>query len=167
MWILFVLLFLFGVLIFMNKRGLRGTFLTAAFILTAAIVLHSAEYGTVRRVIDTRDKLYDNNTIPIASLYDSIVEPEKISIKAYVDNFSPAIGSTINLLVYGPPGGRVTAIFHFKEHDQPSIFEIGKSGKEIKQINVATAAKGHTVFVDVIMEYKGKTYRANTMFTPN
>lgn len=88
-------------------------------------------------------------------------------ITAYFDNASPGRGSITNLIVTGPPKGRVTAICQYKGHGTPYIMPIGVNGLAVIPILVDSDAEpGLLVVVDITVSYNGKQYKLNSVFTP-
>lgn len=91
----------------------------------------------------------------------------EIKVTAYFDNASPARGSTTNLIVTGPPKGKVTVICHYKGHSTPYIMDIGGNGQAVIPIMVESDAEPRLmVVVDVLVSYEGKLYKTNAVFTP-
>lgn len=89
-------------------------------------------------------------------------------ITAYFDNTSPARGSTTNLIVTGPKGGKVIAICQYKGHGTPYIMDIGDNGQAVIPIIVDSNAElGYSVVVDISVSYEGKQYKTNSVFTPH
>lgn len=102
---------------------------------------------------------------------DGSVKPEvkppantepSINVSASVDNPSPTQNSRIHLTVTGPRGASYTAVCHYKSKD--TVYN-GKVGSPLS-INISRAAKGFTVVIDVTINNNGKTYKAQTSFTP-
>lgn len=95
-----------------------------------------------------------------------VFEKDK-KISAYFDNANPPRGALINLIVFGPSGGKVTAICQYKGHGTPYIMDIGKSGQAVIPIKVDSDAEiGVIVVVDILVKYGDITYKTNTVFTP-
>jgi hypothetical protein len=91
----------------------------------------------------------------------------EVKISAYFDNASPAKGAITNLIVSGPPKGKVTAICQYKGHGTPYIMDIGVNGKAFIPVRVENDAEpGLMVVVDVVVSYEGKLYKTNSVFTP-
>lgn len=157
---------LFFAYLIIESRGekLRGACFTLSIISVMGLLLCALEFSSIREVNLTQTEGYGIRTN--TNLFMGNPPSSNVKIEVYVDNAAPPIGSTINLLVYAPEGSKVTAIARFKEGDQPRMFRIGKGGQAVVPLRVATSARGYTVVVDVIVEYNGKTFRKNTVFTP-
>ncbi len=94
--------------------------------------------------------------------------PDKTKkITAYFDNANPPRGSTTNLIITGPPGGKVTAICQYKGHGTPYIMDIQKNGQVVIPIKVdSNAEPGNVVVVDITVNSEGNNYKIYTVFTP-
>lgn len=122
------------------------------------ILLHEREYLSGESRVFSRGNL--------SALEEDIPEQEK-KVTAYLDNTNPSRGSIINLIVTGPPGGKVTAICQYRGHGTPYIMDIEKEGRVIIPITVESNAEvGFAVVVDVTVNYGGRDYKTNTVFTP-
>jgi hypothetical protein len=84
-----------------------------------------------------------------------------IKVSASVDNPSPTQNSRIRLTVTGPKGS-YTAVCHYKSKDTAYNGTVGSP----LGIDISRAAKGFTVVIDVTINSNGKTYTAQTSFTP-
>lgn len=111
---------------------------------------------------------YDSSLKDDDKELDSVNKQEiEVKITAYFDNASPARGSITNLIVTGPPKGRVTAICQYKGHGTPYIMPIGANGLAVIPIKVENDAEpGLLVVVDISISYEGKQYNTNSVFTP-
>jgi competence protein ComEC len=109
-------------------------------------------------------KITGESTHPYANVTSNYKKDVKIS--AYLDNMSPTKNSTIYLTVNGPSGGTVTVISHFKNNSLVIPGDIGTDGIASIPIQVGNAEANFTVIVDVMVDYNGKTYKTNTVFTP-
>lgn len=114
-------------------------------------------------IIATSDgKTVKFNTKP--SNDPTVSKPAVYKLTATVDNKSPKQNSTINLDVKGLPAGtKYKATFKYKSTTTPYTGIVGKK----LPVKIGRAAKGFTVKVDISSTYKGKTYKAQTSFTPN
>lgn len=88
--------------------------------------------------------------------------PPEIKVSASVDNPSPAQNSRIHLTVTGPQGASYTAVCHYKSKDTTYNGTVGSP----LSIDISRATKGFTVAIDVTINSNGKTYTAQTSFTP-
>lgn len=89
-----------------------------------------------------------------------------VKVSASVDDVNPAQNSTINLIVAGPAGGKVSAVCHYKSTDTLYSGTIGSNGKAVISIRIGRASKGYKVDIEVTVSYTGKTYSAEASFTP-
>lgn len=88
-------------------------------------------------------------------------------ITAYFDNTNPDRGTITNLIVTGPPGGKVTAICQFKGYGTPYIMSIGENGQVVIPVKVdSNAVSGYAVVVDISVSYGEKVYKMNSVFIP-
>lgn len=116
--------------------------------------------GTI--IAKTDGKSLTFNVKPI-----SVASPAKPSVPSYkltatVDNKNPKQNSTIHLIVKGLPGGTYKAVFHYKSKDTAYTGTINKP----LAVKIGRATRGFTVKIDITATYKGKTYKAQTSFTP-
>lgn len=161
---LIFLLFIAYLIIESKGEKIRGAFYILSFLSIIGLFLCTFEFASIREV--NRAQAGGDGARTNPNLLMRNPPQDRVKIEVYVDNSVPPVGSTINLLVYAPAGSNVTVICRFKEGDNPKMFQMGKSGQAVIPLRVATAARGYTVVVDLIVEYNGKTYRKNTVFTP-
>lgn len=119
------------------------------------------ESGTIVATSDGTKVTF--NTKP--SSYKGTI-PAITKVTANVDNKTPKQYSTVNLTVTGPVKGSVKAVCRYKTTTTTYTGTVGSNGKVIIPIKIAKATKGYSVKVDVIVTSNGKSYTANTAFTP-
>lgn len=119
-----------------------------------------------------RDHVSEKESRVFVSSYDSeksvaYKENNEKKITAYFDNANPGRGTVTNLIVTGPRGGKVTAICHYKGFGTPYIMNIGNNGQAVIPVKVDNNADpGYVVVVDISVNFEGRVYKINSVFTP-
>ncbi len=96
-----------------------------------------------------------------------------VEVTAWVDNPTPTQNSTVTVFGKftignaGIAGVPMDATWRYKSTDSYCDGVTDAQGIAICNREIAKATKGYTVRIDVVFVYEGKTYRAQTSFTPH
>lgn len=100
---------------------------------------------------------------PAMSATSTAANSNSYKLSASLDNTKPKQNATIHLTVKGLPNGtKYKAVFHYKSKQTTYTGTVGTK----LPVKIGRAAKGYTVKIVVTASYKGKTYQAQTSFTP-
>lgn len=100
---------------------------------------------------------------PATSATSTAANSNSYKLSASLDNTKPKQNATIHLTVKGLPNGtKYKAVFHYKSKQTTYTGTVGTK----LPVKIGRAAKGYTVKIVVTASYKGKTYQAQTSFTP-